>query len=85
MRTSLEGRSLVVLIGSDRSVLIRMSLINSSLEGRRLIVRIGRLVSICPKIEFNSQIWGEWGVTYGGNGYIYEEPAVPLPKNRIKF
>ena len=23
-----------------------------------------------PKIESNTEIWGEWGVTYGGNGYI---------------
>ncbi len=28
------------------------------------------------KIELNSEIWGEWVVTYGGNGYIFEKNLV---------
>ena len=26
------------------------------------------------KKELNSETWGEWGVTYGENGYIFEKP-----------
>ena len=29
--------------------------------------------SSAVKIESNSEVWGEWGATYGGNGYIYEK------------
>ena len=30
--------------------------------------------TICKKIESNSEKWAEWAVTYGGNGYVCEEP-----------
>ena len=33
------------------------------------------LSQLFTKIELNSEIWGEWGVTYGDNGYIFEKPG----------
>ena len=35
--------------------------------------------TVGAKKESNSGIWGEWGVAYGGNGYIFEKPHCSHP------
>ena len=63
-------------------VLSVSSPVASSRENERglpdlLELRLVRAGAEHPKIESNSQIWGEWGVTCGENGYIFEKPEHP--------